>query len=232
MTELLYQKDSYLREIEASVTSVDGKSVEFDHTIFYPASGGQMCDTGTVTNGDDIFSIISVSKKDGKILHELDRDGLSVGDSVHCKIDWNRRYMMMRMHTAAHIISAVLNKGSGALITGNQLGIEKSRIDFSVEKIDRELAQKFIDRANDIIERDFAVTSYTVNRDQLDESMMKLAKGFPENMQTFRIVQIGDFDRQADGGTHLRSTRDVGKIVLLGIENKGKLNRRIYFALQ
>ncbi|MFH1630812.1 MAG: alanyl-tRNA editing protein [Candidatus Aenigmatarchaeota archaeon] len=232
MTELLYQKDSYTKDTISKAISVDGRYIELDRSIFYPSSGGQLCDIGILDKKSSIFNVISVVKKDGKLLHETDRTGLSVGDMIICKIDWDRRYMMMRMHTAAHIISGVLNHAYGALITGNQLGMEKSRIDFSIEKMDKEVAQKIVDESNEVIKLNLDVTSYVIKRDQLDETMLKLAKGFPESMSEFRIVQIGDFDKQADGGTHVKKTGEIGMIKLIGVENKGKINRRIYFTLE
>ena len=134
MENALYMTDSYLKEFEAVVESVkDDKFVILDQTAFYPQGGGQPHDTGVMQLNDDDYPVIFAGKFEGKISHEVSKPGLKVGDKVTGKIDWERRYRHMRMHTAAHIIDAVLFNESGALCTGNQLGLEKSRIDFSLD---------------------------------------------------------------------------------------------------
>jgi len=138
------------------------------------------------------------------------------------------------VHTASHILSGVFHKEAGALITGNQLDLEKSRIDFSLENFDREKIDEFINKSNEIIQEDLPIKIYTISRTdaEKEEGLAKLAKGLPEGIQNIRIVDIEGFDRQPDGGTHVKSTKEVGKIVFLKAENKGKSNRRVYFKLE
>lgn len=236
MSEVLYLKDSYLKEWDAKVKEVNqGKFIVLDRTAFYPASGGQPCDTGIITTEDRReFKVVYVGKFSGEISHEMDKEGLKPGDKVKCRIDWERRYMLMRMHTAAHIISQIIHQDTGALITGNQLDTEKSRIDFSVEEFDREKLKSYEEKANSVLGKGIEITLEFMKREDVekDPKMTKLAKGLPPGIKELRIVRIGDFDYQADGGTHVKNTKEVGKISFVDFVNKGKNNRRIYFRLE
>lgn len=234
MTELLYLKDSYLREFEATVTAVSGKMVSLDRTAFYPESGGQPTDKGVLFKGEKVFQVISVKKVSGQLMHEVDSEGLKVGDNVKARIDWERRYRLMRMHTACHVLAAVINRETGALITGNQLGLDESRVDFSLEHFDREKMVQYVQQTNEILERGLAVETKVMPRDEALKipAVVKLAGALPPAIPELRIVSIGDVDVQADGGTHVRNTEEVGEVVLLEMENKGKSNRRLYFGLR
>jgi Ser-tRNA(Ala) deacylase AlaX len=234
MTELLYMQDCYLKEFDAKVVSVTGLEVELDKTAFYPTGGGQPCDKGKIVFDGGEFLVEDVYKKEGKVLHKVDKEGIQAGASVHCIIDWERRYRLMRMHTAAHIISEAINKETGALITGNQLDVNVSRIDYSLEDFDRERIQHCIEIANEIAEKGLEIKIYFLKREDALKipKITKLAKGLPPAIENVRIVEIGDFDLQADGGTHVKNTREIGKIELVKMENKGKNNRRIYYAIK
>jgi Ser-tRNA(Ala) deacylase AlaX len=234
----LYMGDSYLREFEAKVVSVtkggeDKFFVVLDRTAFYPDSGGQPHDTGKFVKDGVEYQVIYVGKFSGKISHEVSKEGLKEGDVTRGIIDWDRRYTLMRMHTAAHIISEVFHKDSGALITGNQLGLDKSRIDFSLENFDREKMSEYFAKANEIVEKDLKIKAYFLPREEAMkiENVTKLANALPPKIKELRIVEIGDFDMQADGGTHVKSTKEIGKIEFLKAENKGKNNRRVYFKI-
>lgn len=234
MTQALYLNDSYLKEFDATVVKAEGKLVVLDKTAFYPESGGQLCDKGKLICNNNSYEVVFIKKKNGEIIHELDREGLKEGDVVHGIIDFERRHVMMRMHTAAHVLSAIINHVTKALITGNQLGIEKSRIDFNLENFDREQIKDFFVSANEIVKWDLPIKTYFLTRQEAeqDKKIFKLAKELPESIKEIRIVEIENFDKQADGGTHVKSTGEVGKIIFLDAENKGKSNRRIYFALE
>lgn len=234
--EKLYMEDCYLKEFEAKVTKVDGdgKYIVLDRTAFYPNSGGQPHDTGVFVRGGDEFKVVFTAKIDGKISHEIDKPGLKVGDKVTGKIDWDRRYLFMRYHTAAHIISAIINQETGAEITGNQIAEDKTRIDYNVEKFDKEKLKNYEANANQVIQEARNVVLKFLPREEALKipAVIKLAKGFPETMQTFRIVDIEGFDQQACGGTHLKNTKEIGQIEFTKTENKGKNNRRLYFVLK
>lgn len=233
--ETLYLNDCYLKEWEAEVVRADKKFIVLDRTAFYPNAGGQPWDEGEIVWTDGgLFKIVFVGKFGGDISHEVDREGLQAGDKVKCRVDWDRRHVFMRYHTAAHIISAVVNKETGAMITGNQIGLDKTRFDFSLENFDRELIQSYEKKANDIIKKSLPVSTKFMPREEVlrDPDLVKLAKGMPDSIQTFRIVDIEGFDRQACGGTHVKNTSEIGTLKILRLENKGKNNRRMYFKLE
>jgi misacylated tRNA(Ala) deacylase len=228
MTELLFMEDQYLKEFSAIVTNGSGNEIELDKTAFYPEGGGQPCDLGTVETDGNVYNITHVKKENGKIIHVLDREGLKISDNVHCRLDWPRRYTLMRNHTAAHVLSEVIHKATGAMITGNQLGIEKSRIDFSLEVFDKERIKEYVEKANELLAQDVPIKVYFIPFSEADPSVTKLAMGISGH-EKIRIVEIGDIDKQADGGTHVANVNEVGRIDLVKIENKGKNNRRVYF---
>lgn len=233
MTEQLYLQDSYLKEFDAKVVAVNGKHIFLDRTAFYPNSGGQLGDTGVIEKNGKKFTVVNTTKAQDGICHEVDAEGLAAGDAVHCKIDWNRRYKLMRMHTAAHLLSATLNKRAGVLITGNQLGIENSRMDFSLENFDREQMAAACADANAFIEKRLPVKSYFLPREEAMKipNVMRLAGALPPALETLRIVEIEGVDQQLDGGTHVANLNEIGGIEIVKMENKGKSNRRVYFAL-
>jgi misacylated tRNA(Ala) deacylase len=232
MAEALYLNDSYMKEFEAKVVSVkDGKFIVLDKTAFYPNSGGQPYDTGTLVRKSDNkeFKVLFVGKFSGEISHEVE-PGLNEGDEVIGKLDWERRYTHMRCHTAAHILAEALHRQSGALTTGNQLGAEECRIDSNFE-YSPELVEKTFQEANEVIQRDLQITSKIMPREEAEKlpNMTKLAKGLPEHIKEVRIISIGEYDVQADGGTHVKSTKEIGKIKFTRYNSKGKNNKRIYF---
>ena len=229
-----YLEDSYLKEYESRVIEVDGNKIVLENTIFYPESGGQACDMGKIVRDDEDFVVSNVKKENGKIVHYVDKEGLNERDEVVCVIDWDRRYKLMKSHTCAHIISAIVHKDTGALITGNSITPEKIRIDFSVQDFNVEVAKRFIEEANKAIKRHLEITSYTISREEMDRKpeMVKLAKGLPSFVKIVRIVKIGDVDEQPDGGTHVKNTKEIGELELIEVDNRGKDNRRMYLKLK
>lgn len=234
MVRALYLEDSYLAECDATVASVsDGRYVVLDQTVFHPVGGGQPWDTGRIVKGNERFNIVYAREFHGEVSHELDRPGLSVGDRVHCIVDWDRRHRLMRSHTATHVLIAVLNQRTGALVTGNQLDVDRTRVDFNLKDFDREILNACIEEASRVISRDLPVKSYLVPRAEALRipGLVKMAEAFPPEVPTLRVVEIVGLDKLADGGTHVRSLKEIGGIKLLKTENKGKDNRRIYFSL-
>ena len=235
MTEALYLKDSYLKECDADVVSVnDGKYVVLNQTVFYPKGGGQPWDTGKIMKDHETYNVVYVGRFSGKTSHEVDRVGLRAGDKVHCVLNWERRYKLMRSHTAAHVFASLLCMGTGALITGNQLEEDKVRFDFSLEKYDREILNHYLDKTNNLLTKNVPVKSYELPKEEALKipGVVKMAKALPPDTPKLRIVEIVGVDKQADGGTHVKSLNEVGQIMLLKTENKGKNNRRVYFKLQ
>lgn len=234
MTELLYMDDSYLREFDAKIIEVLGDSVVLDRTVFHPRGGGLPEDIGVLIRNGEEFKVVQVLSEDGKVLHNAPGHRLNVGDRVRGILDWNRRYMIMRMHTAIHALAAVFNKRTGALITGNQVNIDKSRLDMSLEKLDRILIDDVFKETNKELAVGRPVKIYCLPREEALKipGVIKLAEAAPPNVEKLRIVEIEGLDIQADGGPHVSNTKEVGELVLLKIENKGRNNRRVYFTLK
>jgi misacylated tRNA(Ala) deacylase len=233
MTKALYLENSYLREFEAEVAKADGKFIVLNQTAFYPESGGQPTDTGVLIKNGEEFKVVFAKKIGSDISHEVDKEGLKAGDKVKGILDWDRRYLLMRYHTAAHVISGIFNKDCGALITGNQLNIDKGRIDFNLENFDREKMDEYFKKANELIKKDLKIlVSYMpMEEAKKDPTLFKLASKLPPAVRELRIVEIEGFDRQADGGTHVKSLKEVGELKFTKAENKGTNNRRVYFKL-
>ncbi|MEM4755902.1 MAG: alanyl-tRNA editing protein [Candidatus Woesearchaeota archaeon] len=246
----LYLRDSYCSTFTASISAVLSQhEVVLTDTAFYPQGGGQPSDLGSITLLDDAllplvtFAVVGVKKQNGMIVHDLAFQqpaqhlasslALQEGMRVQGTLDWERRYKLMRMHTASHILSYVFYKEQGVLITGNQLGPDVSREDFSLETFDREMIQTLIDKANALLRQDLPVHISFMERQKAlaIPGMVKLANALPPEVTMLRIVDIGGLDVQADGGTHVKSTKECGMIELVKLENKGKTNRRLYFSL-
>jgi misacylated tRNA(Ala) deacylase len=231
MTRRLFWEDMNAREFDGKVTSVEGNRVVLDQTVFYPRGGGLVSDVGTL-NGANVIEVV---KENEEIFHIVDNPGVfNVGESVHGAIDWNRRYKVMKMHTTAHILCAIVNRETGALITGNQINPDESRIDFNLDQFDREKLSDYVAAANAVVTRGVDVKSYFMKREEAlaIPGLVKLANALPPSVDELRIVQIGDVDTQADGGVHVANTREIGEIVIDKAENKGKSNRRVYFSLK
>ena len=231
MTRKLYWEDMYLREFEAEAELVDGNRVILDSTAFNPRGGGLVSDVGSL-NGARVMEAI---KEGDNVIHLLEEPAeLRVGDKVHGVLDWDRRYRVMRMHTSAHILSAIVNGEAGALITGNQISPDRSRVDFNLENFDRSKMSHYIDRVNEAVRRELDVTTFFMKREEAlaNPGFVKLANAMPPSLDMLRIVQIGDVDIQADGGVHVKNTREIGRVVGEKTENKGKSNRRLYFTVE
>ena len=235
MTEALYMNDSYLKAWKAKIVSIkENKYLVLDRTAFYPKGGGQPWDEGFIMKDDKKFRVVYVGKFSGEISHEVDKSGLQEGDEVSCELDWERRYTYMRYHSASHLISNILYKRANAKITGNQIELDKTRMDFSMENYSPEKLRAFVEEANNIIGSDLPVTIDYMSRDEVlgKPELARLAVGLPKNIKEFRIVKIGDIDEQVDGGTHVKSLKEIGKIEVIKTVNKGKNNRRMYFILK
>ncbi len=230
MTEKIYWSDPYVREFDADVELVDGNRVVLDRTAFNPRGGGLVSDTGRL-NG---MTVSEATKEGDNVFHILGEPvDLRIGDRVHGVIDWDRRHRVMRMHTAAHILSAVVNGETGALITGNQISPEGSRVDFNLDQFDRDRMGYFVDKVNRAAGRGLEVKAFFMKREEVlaTPGFVKLANAMPPSLELLRIVQIGDVDTQADGGVHVGNTSEIGTVVGLRTENKGKNNRRLHFTV-
>ncbi|HIE31753.1 MAG TPA: alanyl-tRNA editing protein [Methanosarcinales archaeon] len=234
--DVLYLMDCYADEFEATVEAVvDERFVILDKTAFYPDSGGQPHDTGVLVRISDEreFLVMYVRRTDDLISHEVTEPGLAAGDRVIGRIDWGRRHLFMRSHTACHVLSAVIHKETGALITGNRIGEAKTRVDFSLKDFDRSEIKSYEEKTNEIIDQNIPVDIKILSREEALEipSIVKLKMDLPDR-EDMRIIDIVGYDAQACGGTHVRNTGEIGHIEVVKAENKGKNNRRIYFRLE
>lgn len=234
MTEKLYWLNPYEKEFNARVISISGRNVILDKTCFYPKGGGQPGDTGEI-NG--VRVVDTVKDENENIIHILEKEpSFKVGDIVHGKIDWERRYRIMRLHTAIHVISAALVRSFGnVLFTGSQIYEDRARMDFNLEKLDESIARQIEEEANEIVKRNLPVTAEIVGKEDVERNpslkrLMDTSKY--EKFTTLRIVRIGDVDMQLDGGTHVRNTSEIGRIKIVKRENKGRNNRRITIVLE
>lgn len=231
MTKKLFWEDAYIKEFTATVTSVDGDKVVLDQTAFHPRGGGLVGDMGSLEN---VKVLDTIKGGNDSILHVLESaNGVTAAGQVHGLIDWDRRYRIMRMHTSAHLLSSIFNKETGALITGNQIEPDKSRIDFSLENFDREKMLTHCQQANEAIAKNPLVKTYFMKREEAIKipGIIKLATAAPPDVKELRIVEIEGYDTQADGGVHVKSLGEIGKIEPMKFENKGKSNRRLYFTI-
>ena len=235
MTEALYLSDAYLRRFEASVVAVTPEGAFLDRTAFYPLGGGQPADRGRLSSSDGkAVSVTDVRKATEGILHVLDpASTLSPGDRVVGELDWARRFAHMRYHTALHILSGVVYRRIGSGITGNQITAERARMDFSIPEFDRSLAEALIEGVNAVVRERRPVTVRFLPRAEAekDPTLVRVAQELMPDVETVRLIDIEGFDVQADGGTHVANTAEVGVARLERIENKGARNKRLYLAL-
>lgn len=235
MTEALFLDDSYLREFEARILSLDGREVVLDRTAFYPAGGGQPADKGTLGIGPIQALVVDVRREDGQIVHVLDKPIPETVRELNGELDWDRRYAHMRYHTALHVLSGVIWQAFDAKVTGGQIRPNRARMDFSFPK---EWTMDVVDeiqrRTNEALSQERPIKVYELPREEalanpdLIRTQVNLV---PERVKTIRIVEIEGIDTQADGGTHVANTSEVGEIEITSHKSKGRENKRIEFVL-
>ena len=229
MTEWLFQQDAYLRRCAARVVEVTPDGVVLDRTVFYPLGGGQPGDTGSLeATGGRHWQVVDTRKGEGgRILHRL-ADGSAPpapGDEIDAVVDWERRHLHMRMHTGLHLLGSVLRFG----VTGGQVASDRSRLDFDTQdEID---AARVNEALAGLVEADRPVSCRWITDAELDaqpELVRTLSVQPPRGAGQIRLLEIGGVDLQPCGGTHVRSTGEVGRLVVTRIENKGRRNKRVY----
>ncbi|MBM3619376.1 MAG: alanyl-tRNA editing protein [Alphaproteobacteria bacterium] len=231
MTEELFRQDSYLKSCEATVVGVDGNGVRLDRTVFYPMGGGQPGDTGTLTFADGrVAKVVDSAKGDG-VVHVLPPDAPrpAVGDKVTATLDWDRRYRHMRMHTALHVMSAVI-KGN---VTGGQVNADKSRLDFNLDG-DVPTKEFVTEEMAKLIGLDRPVAAQWITDEELaarPELVKTMSVRPPSGAGKVRLLSIEGIDLQACGGTHVARTSEIGRVECVKVENKGKMNRRFIVQL-
>lgn len=231
MTEQLFREDAYLKECEAIVTGSDDGAIILDRTVFYPMGGGQPGDTGTLQwQGGSAPVVDTRYGEDGEIRH-LVADGTelpTVGTAVTATVDWDRRYLHMRMHTALHLLGSVLQYG----VTGGNISSSKSRLDFDMEDtVDKEQVNAGL---KSLVDGGHAVTSRWITDAELaaqPELVRTMSVQPPKGAGQVRLLEIDGVDLQPCGGTHLRNTSEVGNVRVGKVEKKGKRNRRVSILL-
>ncbi len=239
MTELLYQTDSYLKEFNATITVVDeaSRSVVLDRSAFYPGGGGQPCDFGTLEVNGVKYPVEKVKKQGDDVLHFLGgTDSLPVpGSASHGTLDWDRRFKLMRTHTALHILCGTVFRDYGAKVTGGDMEPLKGRMDFEFETMRAELVREIEAAVNAEVRKNHEIRVRILPREeafQIPDLIRTKINLLPEGIMQVRTVEIVGLDLQADGGTHVANTSDVGSIKVVEYKSKGAINKRIYIEVQ
>ncbi|HUW97212.1 MAG TPA: alanyl-tRNA editing protein [Anaerolineae bacterium] len=236
MTELLYLTDSYLREFTAVVAEQAEGGVVLDRTAFYAQGGGQPSDTGTLLDDDGGQYIVrKVQKVKGKVIHKIDGELPQVGIQVHGAIEWEHRHRLMRTHTALHILCGVIWRDYGASVTGGNMEPLKARMDFELESMSAAFSDEVEVKINAEVAAAHPVRIDILPREeafQIPDLIRTKINLLPESIQEVRVVEIEGLDLQADGGTHVANTREVGHIRVTGHESKGRINKRLRIEIE
>jgi misacylated tRNA(Ala) deacylase len=239
MTELLYQTDSYLKEFEAVITSVDTESraVVLDRSAFYPGGGGQPCDLGSLIAAGGVYPVDKVKKQGDDVLHFI--GGATplpvIGSASHGTLDWARRHQLMRTHTALHVLCGTVFRDYGALVTGGDMEPLKGRMDFEFATMRAELVHDIESAVNLEIGKGREIRVKILPREeafQIPDLIRTKINLLPEGIKHVRTVEIVGLDLQADGGTHVMNTSEVGRVKIVDYKSKGAINKRIYMEIQ
>jgi misacylated tRNA(Ala) deacylase len=238
MTSLDYQSDSYIKSFNANVTEIDeaNHGLVLDATYFYPGGGGQLPDVGTLIFDSVPFPITRVKRIDGKYVHLIDKNTplpKSLGEVVG-EIDWERRYKLMRTHSAMHVLCGVVFRDYGAQVTGGNMDVLSGRMDFEFESMRQELVKEIEDAINVEVEQNRDIIVNILPRKEafeIPDLIRTKINLLPEGITEIRTIEILGLDLQADGGTHVKNTKEIGKIKIANYKSKGKINKRIYVEL-
>ena len=235
MTDQLFAEDAYLSSCEATVVDVRDEGVILDRTVFYARGGGQPGDTGILRWEGGQARVTETVKLGGDIVHQVEGDTPLVGHSVTAEIDWGRRHLLMRTHTALHALSGVIFREYGAKVTGGNMDdTGTARMDFELEGMNAEMGQAIEGKLNEELSRDRPVHVTFLPRGQAlsDPDLIRTKVSLiPDDVDPIRVIDIEGIDKQADGGTHVRSTLEVGAVRVVKTENKGKAFKRMRIQL-
>ncbi|HSQ38420.1 MAG TPA: alanyl-tRNA editing protein [Acidimicrobiia bacterium] len=236
MTEELAVGDAYLRECTATVVAVTADGVVLDRTVFYPQGGGQPGDTGVLEWADGRVEIADTVRREGEVVH-IPAGGQAppAGTAVRAVIDWERRHLLMRTHTALHVLSALVWREYGAKVTGGNMEPGRARMDFELESMSVEFGREVEERLNAILAEGHPVQVLSMPRAEAlaDPDLIRTKVSLiPEHVDPIRVVDIAGADRQADGGTHVADTAEVGRVQVVKTESKGKGNKRMRIELE
>ena len=235
MTELLFHEDSYLKTFTAIVTDVSEHGISLDRTAFYPGGGGQPCDFGKFQSESQTLTIGRVRKVDGEVWHEIDGDPPEAGVNLEGQLDWERRYQLMRIHTAMHILCGVIWRDYGASVTGGNMQPLRGRMDFEFESMHKELVAEIAVKINLEVNASRSVKTAILPRAeafQIPDLIRTKINLLPPAISEVRVVEIEGLDLQADGGTHVANTEEVGQIRIVDYKSKGAINKRLVIELE
>lgn len=234
MTVLLYTTDAYILEFQAQVVAHAEGGVVLDRSAFYPGGGGQPCDTGYLSASPDMWAVTAVKKVNGEPVHIIEGELPALGMVVTGKLDWDRRYNLMRTHTAMHILCGVVFRDYGAQVTGGNMDPLQGRMDFEFETMRQELVVAIEEAINAEVAAARPVRVRILPRAEafaIPDLIRTKINLLPEVITEVRTVELVGLDLQADGGTHVANTSEVGRIRVVDYKSKGKINKRIYLEL-
>ena len=234
MTDLLFHQQSYLKEFDGVVTDVLESGVALDRTAFYIGGGGQPSDIGLLEADGREYAVTGVKRDGGLLVHLIDGDRPGQGSRVSGRIDWERRYQLMRTHTALHILCGVVWRDYGALVTGGNMQPGEARMDFELERMTADFAEEVEAKINEEVAAARNVLVANLAREeaeQIPDLIRTKINLLPDNIREVRTIDIEGLDVQADGGTHVNNTTEVGRIRVVGHESKGRINKRLRIAL-
>ena len=229
-TDLIFLRDAYDRSVRSEVTHVDGVRVALDRTVFYPTGGGQPHDTGILTWPGGSARVTEVRKQGDDVWHTLDGDLPAPGTAVEGELDWDRRHRLMRTHTALHVLCGVIWQEWGVPVTGGNMEPLTARMDFELDPTPEGFGARVEELVAAEIAADRPIEVSFVPRSEavLDEALIRTKVSLvPESVAEIRVVDIVGLDKQADGGTHVHSTAEVGRVRVVKTESKGKGNKRV-----
>ena len=235
MTELLYYSESYLKQFEATVTDVVAGGVVLNRTAFYVGGGGQPADSGVLTVGSREYSVTGIKRVEGQFVHLISGELPSQSSIVKGQIDWERRYLLMRTHSALHILCGVVWRDYGARVTGGDMKPGEGRMDFEFESFSAEFVDELEAKINAEVKKHLEIRINRLSREEADQEpdlIRTKVNLLPSDIQEIRTIDIDGLDLQADGGTHVANTQEVGTIQVVGHESKGRINKRIRIALE
>lgn len=235
MTDLLYQTDSYLREFVATVLDSVENGVVLDRTAFFPGGGGQPNDAGWLEFGGECCEVGKVSRQKGRLVHELDVEPPPAGTTVKGLLDWERRHALMRTHSAMHILCGVIWRDYGASVTGGRMKPLEGRMDFEFERMQKELVKEIEGMINAEVAAARPISVRILPRQeafQIPDLIRTKINLLPEYIEEVRVVEIEGLDLQADGGTHVANTSEVGRLRIADYKSKGRINKRLVVALE
>jgi misacylated tRNA(Ala) deacylase len=235
VTEELFSTEAYARTVEAIVTEATDRGVVLDRTVFYARSGGQPGDTGSLRWDGGDARVVDTVKEGDRLVHVLEGDAPPLGAAVVAEIDWDRRHVLMRTHTALHALSGIVFRDYGARVTGSNMEVGGiARMDFELETITPEFGREVEDKLNAELAADRPVhVSFLPRAEALADPELIRTKVslIPESVDPIRVIDIERLDKQADGGTHVRSTAEVGRVRVVKTDNKGKGFKRMRIEL-